>query len=186
MDKLSVTRLQDIIDKRIIREKVAGGEVFAAWGFLILCSIVLQLFFQNKPWIGLAGLLLGIIFQITFVNIMSHKSGYKLLWDHVINSTWIFIVCLIVIINILFPYVFKLYDGIAGSALIFLFLSIGMFFSGVFANKWSLRFGGVVFVLAAICMPLSFIENKYIISFCGIFFGLFLPGIWCMIEERKS
>ncbi len=183
MKEESIDKLRQLVEKRRSRG-IAGGEIFAMWGFLNLISFTIHYFFINSIIIWIVMLGIGIILQIFYVKFFLNNKGYQLFWFGKINNLWIFMLVLLPFIFIVFPFLLKLYTSYCIYPLILLWLSIGMFVSGLIVEQWSMKIAGMIFLASSIL--LSFFMDKWNIIYpLSIIFGLIIPGIWSKYEEKK-
>ncbi|MGA2142114.1 MAG: hypothetical protein ABSG94_06780 [Brevinematales bacterium] len=185
MDK-SLDRLKAMIEKRKENIKRSGSEIFAIWGLVLLSGLLVKSFLINSEWIKYITILAGVIIQIAYVKIRYKKEGLELVWNNDMNFMWIFMVIIIVIAGIIFPVYFKLYSPDTGSALMYFFAAPGVFISGLWLKKWSIKFSTVIFILAAVLLALPWQVNKIAINIASIVLGLIIPGIMSRFEGKDS
>jgi MFS family permease len=179
----SENQFNKLIEKRKARGKKAGGEVFAYWGILNLIAFFLFSYLWGSLYVWVIMIVLGIILQIIYVRRLQADQEYKLFWFGTINQLWIFMVVLMPFIFYVFPFLLNVYSPINIYPLLFLWLSIGMFISGILVGQLCFKLGGIIFLISCIVTVLFF-DMLRVIYPVTMILGLVLPGIWSRYEEE--
>ncbi len=185
MDK-TFDKLKDLIEKRKVRIKNSGSEIFIIWGVILLAGYIVKAFIIKSEWVFLITMISGIIAQVAFIAVKKKAKGHELLWNNTMSIMWIYTILIIILLGEVFPVYFKLYSDQAGTVLIYLFVCPALFISGLWLKKWSIKLSCFVFILASIFMVLPFPENKTIVIIAVIILGLIIPGIAGKLEEKYS
>jgi hypothetical protein len=185
MEEETVEKLKKLVEKRKSMEKVAGGEIFAMWGILNIIAFTVFNFIRYSILVWVVMISVGIITQILYVRYLESKSGFRLFWTNKINELWIYMIVLLPFIFFVFPFLLKIYDPWSIFPLISLWISIGMFASGIIVNQLSMKIGGFVFLISSI-LTVKFLDLWFIIYPASVVCGLIIPGIWSKYEEKNN
>ncbi len=183
MEKNSIEKLKEIVERREERETLVGGEIFAGWGVLaIITHNLFNLLFPNVLlWVGM--LVIGILAQ-TIYTLLAYKNGWSSFWGKMLSAFWIFLTAIFILIVYVYPFLLKLYPPKAIYPLNLLMLSIGMYVSSEIATKFSFKVGSVVFLISSFLTAYN-IDLTFIVFNVAILLGLIVPGIWSFYEKRK-
>ncbi len=94
-------------------------------------------------------------------------------------------IVLLPFIFFVFPFLMKKYDPWSIFPLISLWLSIGMFASGIIVNQISMKIGGFVFLISSVLI-MKFLDLWFIFYPLSVVCGLIVPGIWSKYKEKRN
>jgi hypothetical protein len=184
MHEESMDKLQKLVKDRKQRSKIAGGEVFAIWGGLNLLAFFINQFLIDSVYVWLVMMVVGIIIQLVYGKYLKIGECKELFWTKNINKLWLFLIFLFPVLFYVFPFLLKLYHPAAIFPLIALWISLGMFLSGMLIEQKSMLAGSGVYILTAVLM--AFFSDKILIIYpLSTVFGLIVPGIWSKYEEKS-
>lgn len=184
MHEESMNKLQKLVKERKQRSKICGGEVFAIWGGLNLIAFLVNQFLIDSLAVWLLMLVVGIMIQVFYGLNLKRNECRELFWTKNINYLWLHLIVLLPLLFYVFPFLLKIYHAAAIFPLIALWLSLGMFLSGIMVEQKSMIAGSAVYVLTAVLM--AFFPDRILIFYpASSVFGLIIPGIWSKYEEKS-
>ncbi len=181
----SVNKLKDLVNKRKSRGRIAGGEIMSFWGILIIAAMAVFTYMWPSTFVWVIALAAGIIAQISYFRLKASDSGFSLFWFGNLKYLWLFMLLLLPFLFYIFPFLLNVYPPRAINPLIFLWISIGMFASGLIVEHVSIITGGLILLLLSI-LSAVFIDYWTIIFYSGMISGVIIPGIWSRYEEKKG
>jgi hypothetical protein len=189
MDERMLDSLGTVIQQRKDLEKFSGGEVFCWWGVIIPLGILVQWLFGDEPWMYYAMNGFGFLGQTAHVVYMKRQHATNSYWDKQLSSFWLLVVLLIV--NI--PFLYAGRSGILGmNASIpvnYMLLGGGLYLSGIFKNRYTLRIGGIIMIVSAIVLAAPrFVvpgTGNVVLSMAAMFFGFGVFGLLSNFEKPR-
>ena len=165
---------------------MGGGEIFAGWGVLNLIALFVSQFLWNSVFVWVIMIVTGIIGQIVYLKIVSDKGKPIIFGEKAISNLWLFLIAVLPLIFYIYPFVFKIYPASAIFPLIALWLSIGLFISGIIVGQMRYKLGAAVFLLTALLLPLFKGQAQLWIYTAAIILGLIVPGLWRKQKAKKE
>ena len=178
MKDLNLEKLQKLVEERERRENMGGGEIFAGWGVLNLLALATDYFVSCDTLVWIIMILVGITGQIIYLKIASARGKSMIFWEKAISNLWVFLVAILPVIFYLYPFVLKVYPNKAIFPLVMLWLSIGLFVSGIIVGQLRHKIGGFVFLAAAVLTPLLTEQAQVWVYAAAVVLGLIVPGLW--------
>jgi len=180
-------KLKDILSRREVRYRVAGGEIFAGWGILNLAAVSVQTWLWNSVYLWLIMIAIGIPLQTLYIRHLSLRQigeGFTIFWSRKMNELWISFLIMLSLLIYWFPFMLRLYPDFQITIFVYFWLSLAMFCSSLLTRQTSLRFGALVFFAAGwIC---AWIGTGNVLPYViAIILGLVVPGVWSKYEEIR-